>query len=184
MTTLQTDRLVLSPVHADDAAFVLELLNDPGWLANIGDRGVRTLDQAQAYIAERFTPNFWRVVRDAASGEPLGLCGVVPTRPGLEHPDLGYAFLARHSGKGYATEAAAAVLAHALGALGHNRLLAITTLGNTPSQRVLEKLGFRRETDRRLPDHADDSAVFSIQPPRISAARTASSSKGTHGRPA
>jgi RimJ/RimL family protein N-acetyltransferase len=162
MTTLRTDRLVLAPVEEGDTAFVLELLNDPGWLANIGDRGVRTLDQARAYIAERFTPNFWLLAKDAASGERLGLCGVVPTRPGLEHPDLGYAFLARHSGKGYATEAAAAVLAHALGPLGHKRLLAITTLANTPSQRVLEKIGFRREADRHLPDHEHASAVFSV----------------------
>jgi RimJ/RimL family protein N-acetyltransferase len=161
MTTLRTDRLRLSPVEEDDTAFVLELLNDPGWLANIGDRGVRTPEQARAYIAERFTPNFWLVARDAVSGERLGLCGVVPTRPGLEYPDLGYAFLAQHSGKGYATEAAAAVLAHALGPLGHKRLLAITSLANTPSQRVLEKIGFRREADRRLPEHADASAVFS-----------------------
>jgi RimJ/RimL family protein N-acetyltransferase len=157
---LRTDRLVLSPVADADAEFVLEMLNDPGWLANIGDRGVRTLKQARAYIADRFAGKAWWVARDAASGEPLGLCGVVPSRPGLTMPDLGYAFLARHSGKGYATEAAKTVLGHALGALGHSKLAAITTLANTPSQRVLEKIGFRRLGTRRLPDHDDDSAYF------------------------
>ena len=159
---LETERLRLTAVTQADAAFVLEMLNDPGWLANIGDRGVRTLDQAQAYVAERFAGKAWWVVRDAASGEALGLAGVVPTRPGLEVPDLGYAFLARHSGKGYATEAARAVLDHARGPLGHQRLAAITTLANTPSQRVLEKLGFRRGEDRQLPDHDDASAYFEI----------------------
>lgn len=162
MTTLRTDRLVLSPVTEADAAFVLEMLNDPGWLANIGDRGVRDLEAARAYVAERFLGKAWWVVRDAAGGEPVGLCGIVPNRPGLDTPDLGYAFLARHSGKGYATEAAGAVLAHAMGPLGHRRLAAITTLANVPSQRVLEKLGFRREGQRRLPDHEDDSAYFTI----------------------
>jgi RimJ/RimL family protein N-acetyltransferase len=162
VTTLSTPRLRLTPVEDADAPFVLEILNDPGWLANIGDRGVHTLEDAQGYIADRFAGNAWWVVRDAASGEALGLCGVVPTRPGMETPDLGYAFLARHSGRGYATEAAQAVLGHARGALGHARLAAITTLANTPSQRVLEKLGFRRGADRRLPDHADDSAYFEI----------------------
>ena len=166
VTTLRTDRLVLTPVTTADVQFVLEILNDPGWLANIGDRGVRNPEQAKTYIAERFAPNFWVIARDADSLEPLGVCGVVPTRPGLEAPDLGYAFLARHSGKGYATEAAAAVLAYALGSLGHKRLMAITTLQNTPSQRVLEKIGFRRQADRQLPDHADASAVFSIDAPQ------------------
>jgi len=162
MTELSTPRLRLTPVTAADTSFVLEILNDPGWLANIGDRGVRTPEQASAYIADRFEGKAWWVVREAASGEALGLAGIVPTRPGLEVPDLGYAFLARHSGKGYATEAAQVVLDHARGPLGHARLAAITTLANTPSQRVLEKLGFRRGADRRLPDHDDDSAYFEI----------------------
>ncbi len=161
MTELRTERLVLTPVAKGDADFVLELLNDPGWLANIGDRDVRTAEQARAYIAERFAASFWLVVRDAASGERLGLCGIVANRPGLEHSDLGYAFLERHSGKGHATEAARAVLAHALGSLGHEKLLAVTALENLPSQGVLRKIGFRREADRRLPDYEGDSAVFS-----------------------
>lgn len=162
MSELSTPRLRLTPVGSSDAEFVLEILNDPGWLANIGDRGVRTLEQAQGYIADRFAGKAWWVVREGASGEPLGLCGVVPTRPGLETPDLGYAFLARHSGKGYATEAAKAVLGHARGPLGFSRLAAITTLSNTPSQRVLEKLGFVRGADRQLPDHPEASAYFTI----------------------
>jgi RimJ/RimL family protein N-acetyltransferase len=161
MSELSTPRLRLTPVEAADTAFVLEILNDPGWLANIGDRGVRTPDEARAYIADRFAGKAWWVVRDAATAEPLGLAGIVPSRPGLDMPDLGYAFLARHSGRGYATEAAQVVLDHAR-ALGHARLAAITTLNNTPSQRVLEKLGFVRGADRRLPDHDDDSAYFEI----------------------
>ena len=162
MTELSTPRLRLTSVEPADAQFVLEILNDPGWLANIGDRGVRTLEQAHGYIVDRFAGKAWWVVRERVSGEPAGLCGVVPTRPGLETPDLGYAFLARHSGKGYATEAAQAVLDHARGPLGIARLAAITTLANTPSQRVLEKLGFVRCADRQLPDHDDPSAYFEI----------------------
>jgi len=162
MSELSTLRLRLTPVTAADTDFVLEILNDPGWIANIGDRGVRTAEQAVGYIADRFEGKAWWVVRDGGSGEALGLAGIVPTRPGLEVPDIGYAFLARHSGKGYATEAAQVVLDHARGPLGHSRLAAITSLANTPSQRVLEKLGFRRGADRRLPDHDDDSAYFEI----------------------
>jgi RimJ/RimL family protein N-acetyltransferase len=158
---LRTERLTLTPPVADDAGFVLELLNDPGWIANIGDRGVRTLDGARAYIEERFSKSPWFVVRDAA-GQPLGMCGVVVGRDGLDSPDIGYAFLARHSGQGYATEAAAAVLRHARETMGLTKLAAITTPTNTASQRVLEKLGFRFVQMINLPGSEEPSAYFVI----------------------
>ena len=158
MTELATARLTLSPVVHDDAAFVLELLNDPGWLANIGDRGVRTLDDAHRYIDERFSKTLWLVVRDQA-GERLGLCGLVE-RDGLECPDIGYAFLARHSGHGYATEAAGAVLKHAREVIGLPKVVAITSPGNTASQRVLEKIGLRFVQMINLPGNTEPSAYF------------------------
>jgi RimJ/RimL family protein N-acetyltransferase len=158
VTELRTERLTLTPVTLADDAFVLELLNDPGWLKNIGDRGVRTLEDARAYITERFGKSLWLVVRDAA-GEPLGMCGLVD-REGLDHPDIGYAYLARHAGKGYATEAARVVLAHAREALGHKTILAITAPDNTPSQRVLEKIGLKFVQMINLPGHDGPSAFF------------------------
>ena len=159
MTELRTERLTLIPPTADDADFVLELLNDPGWIANIGDRGVRTVDDARAYIADRFSKSLWLVVRDAETGERLGMCGLVD-RDGLDHHDIGYAYLARHSGKGYATEAARVVLAHAREVLGHETILAITAPGNTPSQRVLEKIGLRFVQMINLPGYEEPSALF------------------------
>lgn len=147
MTRLTTERLTLTDVTQADAEFVLELLNDPGWIANIGDRGVRTLEEARAYIADRFDKSLWLVARDAESGEPLGLCGIVASRPGLEISDLGYAFLARHSGKGYATEAARAVLDWGFRDLELERITAMIHAGNQASIAVAERLGFtpRRE---------------------------------------
>jgi RimJ/RimL family protein N-acetyltransferase len=158
VTELRTERLTLTPVTLADDAFVLELLNDPGWLKNIGDRGVRTIADARAYITERFGKSLWLVVRDAG-GEPVGMCGLVD-REGLDHPDIGYAYLARHAGKGYATEAARAVLAHAREALGHKTILAITSPDNTPSQRVLEKIGLKFVQMINLPGHDGPSAFF------------------------
>jgi len=155
---LKTARLWLTPSTADDAEFVLELMNDPGWIANIGDRDIHTLDDARAYIAERFSKSLWLVVRNP-EGEAVGMCGLVE-REGLDHPDIGYAYLARHSGKGYATEAARAVLAHARQALGLKTILAITSPGNTASQRVLEKIGLRYVQMINLPGHAEPSAYF------------------------
>jgi ribosomal-protein-alanine N-acetyltransferase len=159
LTELRTQRLRLTGVAFDDDAFVLELLNDPGWLENIGDRGVRTIADARTYIRERFWASPWFVVRDEA-GDRLGMCGLVD-REGLEHHDIGYAFLACHSGKGYATEAARAVLRHGLESLGHATILAVTKPHNTPSQRVLEKIGLRRVGTVVLPGNEHSSVLFS-----------------------
>jgi RimJ/RimL family protein N-acetyltransferase len=156
---VRTERLTLVPPTADDAAFVLELLNDPGWIRNIGDRGVRTEDEARAYIADRFGKSPWFVVRDAA-GQPLGMCGIVVGRDGLDSPDIGYAFLARHSGHGYATEAAAAVLAYARDTMRLAKVAAITAPDNTASQRVLEKIGLRFVQMINLPGQDGASAYF------------------------
>jgi ribosomal-protein-alanine N-acetyltransferase len=158
VTELATGRLTLTDVTEDDAAFVLELLNDPGWIANIGDRGVRSLDDARAYIRDRFSKSLWLVVRDA-QGERVGMCGLVD-REGLDYHDIGYAYLARYSGQGYATEAGRVVLAHAREALGHETILAITAPDNTPSQRVLEKIGLRFVQMINLPGYDEPSALF------------------------
>jgi [ribosomal protein S5]-alanine N-acetyltransferase len=156
---LRTERLMLTPPAASDAGFVLELLNDPGWLQNIGDRGVRDLAGAEAYIKERFSKSAWFVVR-TNSGEPVGMCGIVMGREGLDSPDIGYALLARHAGQGYATEAAAAVLRHARETLGMAKIAAITAPTNTPSQRVLEKIGLKYVQMIDLPGHGEPSAYF------------------------
>jgi [ribosomal protein S5]-alanine N-acetyltransferase len=156
---LRTARLTLTPAVEADAGFVLELLNDPGWLRNIGDRGVRSLEDARAYIRERLGQSLWLVMRDGA-GEAIGMCGLVE-RETLDSPDLGYALLERHAGLGYATEAAAAVLRHVREVIRLPKLAAITDPDNRASQRVLEKLGFRYVDTRELPG-IGPSAYFLI----------------------
>ena len=158
MTRLSTARLTLKDVGPEDAAFVLELLNDPGWLRNIGDRGVRSLEAASAYIVERFGKSFWLVARNR-EGEPLGMCGIIE-REGLDFPDIGYAFLERHSGQGYATEAVTALLDHARESLGLETVVAITAPDNAASQRVLEKIGLRFVQMIDLPGYDEPSAYF------------------------
>ncbi len=157
--SLKTARLTLTPPTEADAPFVLELLNDPGWIANIGDRGVRTLHDARAYIADRFSKSPWFVVR-RQDGEPMGMCGIVVGREGLDSPDIGYAFLARHAGHGYATEAAEFVLAYARETMGLAKVAAITAPANTASQRVLEKIGLRFVQMINLPGVEGPSAYF------------------------
>src|SRR5690349_2551972 len=131
---LETERLQLREFEARDASFILELVNEPDWLRFIGDRGIHDLDAARRYIAEgpqamqaRLGFSLWCVC-PKSGGAPLGMCGLIK-RDALEHVDLGFAFLARHRGRGYAREAAAATLAHARG-LGIGAVAAITDPAN------------------------------------------------------
>jgi RimJ/RimL family protein N-acetyltransferase len=165
MTILETERLALRELASDDAAFVLELLNDPGFIRNIGDRGARTAEDARRYIAERIVASYKTNgfglygVAPKKTGTLVGICGLVK-REGLDHPDIGFAFLERFRGNGYATEAAAAILAHGRDLLGLAPLLAITALDNKGSIRVLEKIGLRFDRIVRLPNAERDSRLF------------------------
>ena len=147
---LQTPRLTVRWLREGDAPFALDLLTEPAWLRHIGDRGVRTVDDARHYLHTgplasyaAFGHGLYHVALRETE-EPVGICGIL-RRDGLDHPDLGYALLEAHHGHGYATEAARATLAHARRDLAMSTVLAITTEANAASQRVLEKIGMRRE---------------------------------------
>ena len=154
-TICQSARLRLRVTRPDDAAFVLRIVNEPGFIRNIGDRGVRTLEDAARYIESRMLEPIRKfgygmyVVELKATGVPVGLCGIV-RRDTLPEPDIGFALLGEHEGHGYAVEAARAVLEYARGSLKIGRLLAITTPTNERSGRVLEKLGFVFEERRQV----------------------------------
>lgn len=141
--------------RADDGAFLVRLMNDADWLRHIGDRGVREPDAAAAYVEQRMLPSFREhgfgmyVVEATATGEPVGICGLVK-RPSLADVDLGFAFLPEQRGRGYAVEAGRAVLADARQRLGVTRVLAITTPENAASARVLERLGMESAGERTL----------------------------------
>lgn len=166
---IQTERLLLRELTPDDAGFVLELLNEPSFIANIGDRGVRDLDGAVRYILDGPSQSYarngyglWRVeLRD--SGEVIGMCGLL-RRETLPDPDLGYAFLPRHWSRGYALESGEAVLRHAREALALSRVLAITDPDNQPSIKVLERLGLRFEGMVRMSEDAKELRLFSTAP--------------------
>lgn len=167
MSVIETPRLALRELIADDAAFILELVNDPSWLRHIGDKGVRTLDDARAYIASgpaasyaRFGFGLWCVLSKATS-EPVGICGLIK-RDSLADVDIGYALLPRHAGFGFAHEAAAATLAHAREVLNLPRVVAIVSPDNAASIRLLEKLGLHFETRLRLPGQTTDTALYAI----------------------
>jgi len=162
---LETPRLVLREFTHEDDAFVLRLLNEPSWLRFIGDRGVRTLPDARRYLDDgprrsyaRNGFGLWCVVPKGGDA-PVGMCGLL-RRDTLADVDVGFAFLPEAWGRGYAMEAASAVLAHARDALGLRRVLAITDPENAASIRVLERIGMRREGTVRMPGETLDLLLF------------------------
>lgn len=149
----ETSRLRIREAVEGDARFVNELLNSPGFLRYIGDRGVRSDEDALAYIRKHYHGSYLlhgfglNIVEMKTDSTPVGVCGLVK-RDSLPEPDLGFAFLPAFEGLGYGTESASAVLADATVRLKIKRILAITTLDNQASMALLKKLGFSflRET--------------------------------------
>jgi RimJ/RimL family protein N-acetyltransferase len=163
---LATARLRLRTAHPDDADFYLALVNDPGFLEHIGDRGIRTRDDAvQALLdgpiaMQEVRGHSLYVVELKASGVPVGMCGLIK-RETLDGVDIGYAYLAPHCGRGYAYEAGMAVLAHAP-ALGLKRVLAITSPNNLASNGLLRKMGMRFERFVHLVPGDAGSNLYSL----------------------
>lgn len=162
---IETERLVLREATPQDAPFMLGLLNSRGFIEGIADRGVRTLEQARAYIEERVLTAYrelgygmW-VVTPKEEAEPVGLAGLVK-REVLPHVDVGYAFLERAWGRGYAQEAAAAVLRHAREELGLETICAIVNPDNRASRNVLEKIGLKYVETIELPGWDQPSAYY------------------------
>ncbi|MVM38231.1 GNAT family N-acetyltransferase [Spirosoma sp. HMF3257] len=147
---LETERLLLDKLTVEDAPFMLELLNTPLWLKFIGDRGVRTLDDARQYILNGAIKSYEQhgfgpfLVKVKDNGVPIGMCGLFK-RDTLEDMDIGFAFLPDSIGKGYGFEAATAVMTYARNGLGATRIIGITNPDNQNSIHLLEKLGFSFE---------------------------------------
>ena len=162
MKVLETDRLVLRRMSVDDADFMLGLLNEPSWLRFIGDRGVRTREDARAYILKGPVDMYDRlgfglyITELKGEGTPIGICGLVK-RDFLADVDIGFALLPGFWGQGYAYEAASAVMEHGKGALGLKRIVAITNPENHSSIRLLEKLGLK--FDRMIRATADGPEI-------------------------
>lgn len=162
---LQTDRLRLRWLTPDDAAFIFELVNEPSFIENIGDRNVRSEEDAVSYIQngpmasyERFGYGLYKVELIHTS-TPIGICGPLK-RETLEYPDLGFAFLPLFWGQGYALESSAAVMNYSREVLGLHNIAAITIPTNERSIKLLEKLGFKFQSLKNLADGAPPIKLF------------------------
>jgi len=166
MIVLETERLVLSHLSPEtDVEFILQLLNEPSFVRYIGDKNVRTREDAQAYLVEGPVKSYEQKgfglykVELKESGQPIGISGLIK-RDTLPNPDIGFAFLPKYWNKGYAFESAAAVMSYARDVLQLDRVLAITTPDNEASAKLLGKIGLRFDRLIKLSEDAPEVKLF------------------------
>lgn len=165
--SFETDRLILKPTDNEDANFLIELMNTPKWLQYIGDRNVKTIDDALKYIALKVTPQFqqlgfgnYTVIRKF-DGTKIGSCGLYK-RDGIDGIDIGFAFLPKFEKMGYAYESAQKLLMVALPIFNIETIFAITIKENTDSQKLIEKLGLRFQKIIRIPNDEEDLMLYKL----------------------
>ena len=167
MNVIETERLLLRRLVIEDAEFIFDLVNQPSFLHFIGDRGVRTIEDARDYILkgpmdsyERFGFGLYLTALKE-SGVPIGMCGLIK-RESLKDVDIGFAFLPQFWRQGYAYESAAAVLEYGRNRLGLKRVVGIATQDNHGSIRVLEKIGLKFENMVKLPEDDVELKLFGL----------------------
>lgn len=163
MKILETERLILSELTLDDAGFILELVNEPAYMRNIGDKGVNNLDDARDYLRKGPIDSYQRhghgLLRVALKdGTPIGTCGLLK-RDNLEDADVGFAFLAAHRRRGYGYESASAAMKYGREVLGMKRIVAVVSPGNVGSIGLIEKLGLRLE-GKVMMSETDECELF------------------------
>jgi RimJ/RimL family protein N-acetyltransferase len=162
---LETERLTLRRMTPNDAPFMLATLNEPSFVQNVADRGVRTLEGAVDYIRTKIMPSYeqfgfgFYVVELKETGTPIGVCGIVK-RETMDDVDIGYSLLDQYAGHGYAFEAASAVMEYGRRVHGLERIVGMTSPTNHRSIRLLEKLGLRYEKMVQLPNFDGESKLF------------------------
>lgn len=167
MNVAETQRLRVRWLNADDAAFILELVNEPSWIRYIGEKGVKTPQDARRYIEDGPVAMYKRegfglyMVELKDSGDPIGICGLIK-RETLKDVDIGFAFLPGFWRKGYALESAAAVMRYGSTTLGLRRIVAILSQDNVRSSNLLEKLGFHFEGTVKLRPDDEELKLYAV----------------------
>lgn len=165
--SFETERLILKPTSIEDHEFLLELLNTPKWIKFVGDRNVKSIEQAKEYIQNRILPQFekfgysnYTVVRKS-DGAKIGTCGLFD-REGLDGVDIGFAFLPEYEKQGCGFEAVDRMKKAAFEEFNISQILAITLKTNVASQKLLDKLGMKFDKIVRLPNDDEDLLLYTI----------------------
>jgi RimJ/RimL family protein N-acetyltransferase len=167
---LETDRLQLRRLSTDDAGFLLSVFNDPAFLRFVGDRKIKTLDQARGFIESGPLESYRRfgfghfVSELKRDHTPIGICGFVK-RDALEDADIGFSLLPEYRAQGYAFEAASALMAYGTETLNFRRIVAIASPENESSIRLLGKLGMKFDRMVKLSDEGEALSLFSWSRP-------------------
>ncbi|GAB3703801.1 GNAT family N-acetyltransferase [Spirosoma flavus] len=165
---ISTDRLIIRKLALEDASFIIELLNTPGWLQFIGDRGIRTLNDAQAYIQNSALKNYEELgygpylIHHKADNQLIGMSGLFK-RETLDYPDVGFALMPDYMANGYGYEAASAVIEYAKSALQLPRVYGITNPSNNQSIKLLKKLGMILEGSFAFGPEKKETLLFKYE---------------------
>lgn len=164
---LETERLVLRRLTPGDAAFMLSIWNDAGFIRHVADRGIRTIEQASAalevgafalYEQHGYGPYCMTRKEDS---ERVGICGLF-RRENLDDPDIGFAVLPEFRGIGLAGEAAEAVIIHARDDLALKYLTAIVSPDNAVSIGLIEKLGLQFDRAVTMPGEQQEIRLYGM----------------------
>ena len=167
---IETERLVLQPMKIEDADLILELYNSPNFIKFIGDRNIRSIQDAERYIVNKFLPQLERLgygnflIKLKSNGKKIGGVGIFE-REGLEIHDIGFSFLPDFEGKGYGFEASSELLKIAFAEFGLKKISAITIKENIASQKLIEKLGLQYQSIVRLPNEDEDLLYYELDKP-------------------
>ena len=162
---LETERLILREMNDDDASFMLQIVNVPEFIEYVGDRGVRTVDDAIKYVNDGPVASYaehgfglW-LVELRETGEKLGICGFVK-RDNLDDVDIGFGFLPQYWSKGYAYESAIATMEYGRSTLGLKRIIGVTNPDNESSVGLLEKIGLKFERMVQMAEGEKEIELF------------------------
>ncbi len=164
----ETERLFIRPTATDDAKFIFKLLNTPQWIENIGDRNLKTVQDAEDYITVKMLPQFKKLgfsnntVIRKSDHKKIGTCGLYK-RDGLDNVDIGFAFLPEFQKQGYAYEASKKMVEIAFSELNISTINAITTKENIPSQNLIKKLGFTYQKMVKIPNDEVELMLFELR---------------------
>ncbi len=164
----ETERLIIRPTDISDASFVLKLMNTPKWIANIGDRNVKSIVQAEKYIETKMLPQLKRLgysnntIILKSNQTKIGSCGLYD-REGLDGVDIGFALLEEYEGQGYAFESATKIMELAKNEFNISLVSAITTKNNIPSQKLIERLGLKFIEFVNLPNDPEELMLYRIE---------------------
>jgi RimJ/RimL family protein N-acetyltransferase len=164
---VETKRLILRKITIEDAEFVLRLVNEPSFVSNIGDKGLKTIDDAERFILEGYWTNQERsgygmfLVELKRGGDSIGGCGLL-YRKVLDVTDIGFAFLPEYWNRGFAFEAADAIMEYGHSTLGVNKIVGLTSADNLGSINLLKKLGMDFEKTVKMSDDDPGTVLYSL----------------------